>query len=135
MSKIIIPSEEQEEQEIQDKKFFDKYLDHSWVNQAWLGLGNTSHIKLDNPILHRTKEDIENPGLHLLRTMRKPSYLAFAAGKQDDIFSCNNWLNIISGLLSLRCHCVVIALSYNTTAKIRIIGVCLAQTRPVQSVS
>lgn len=76
---IIIPGEEQEQRELQDKKFFDQYLDHSWVNQAWLGLGNTSHIKLNNPILHRTKEDIENPGIHILRTMRKPSYLAFAA--------------------------------------------------------
>lgn len=80
--KIILPDDiedDNESQEIQDMAFFDKYIDHSWVHNAWLGLGNTSHLKLKNPILERTQEDIENPGLHLLRIMRQPSYLSFAA--------------------------------------------------------
>jgi hypothetical protein len=76
---LILPGDEVD-QELQDINFYNKYLeDNSWIDHAWLGLGNINHIKLNNPILKRTTEDIENPGLHLLRVMRNPSYLAFAA--------------------------------------------------------
>lgn len=53
--------------------------DNSWVDNAWLGLGDISELEIKNPILYRTAEDRENPGLHLLRVLRNPSYLAFAA--------------------------------------------------------
>lgn len=74
---IELYTSKEEDQEIADKLFFDKYIDHSWVDNAWMGLGNINNIKLNNPILHRTKEDIENPGLHLLKVMRNPDYLGF----------------------------------------------------------
>jgi hypothetical protein len=44
-------------------------------DDAWLGLGNLKDIKLEkNPLFGRTKEDIENPDLHLLRLLRNPKY-------------------------------------------------------------
>ena len=51
---------------------------HEWVNEAWLGLGNTKKIKTENP-LKRSDEDIENPGLIELRLMKDPHYFSFAA--------------------------------------------------------
>ena len=42
---------------------------------AWLGLGDLSKLILDkNPMIGRSKEDIENPDLHLLRMLRDPKY-------------------------------------------------------------
>ena len=42
---------------------------------AWLNLGDLSKITVDkNPMIGRTKEDIENPDLHLLRILRDPKY-------------------------------------------------------------
>lgn len=42
---------------------------------AWLGLGDVNKLILpDNPLFGRTKEDIENPDLHLLRILRDPKY-------------------------------------------------------------
>jgi hypothetical protein len=42
---------------------------------AWLGLGDLSKIDIQsNPMIGRTKEDIENPDLHLLRLLRNPKY-------------------------------------------------------------
>ena len=49
-----------------NKKIFD---------DAWLGLGDLSKIIVDhNPMIGRSKEDIENPDLHLLRILRNPIY-------------------------------------------------------------
>ena len=43
---------------------------------AWLNLGDISGLILpDNPMIHRSKRDIENPDLHLLRLLRNPKYL------------------------------------------------------------
>jgi hypothetical protein len=43
---------------------------------AWLNLGDLSGLILpDNPMIHRSKRDIENPDLHLLRLLRNPKYL------------------------------------------------------------
>ena len=49
-----------------DKKIFE---------DAWLGLGDLSKLSIDhNQMINRTKEDIENPDLHLLRLLRNPLY-------------------------------------------------------------
>lgn len=45
-------------------------------DDAWLGLGDTTSLSLiKNPMINRTKEDIENPDLHLLRILRDPYYI------------------------------------------------------------
>ena len=42
---------------------------------AWLGLGDLALLNIDiNPMIGRSKEDIENPDLHLLRLLRNPKY-------------------------------------------------------------
>lgn len=76
---IELYTSKEDDQVVADKLFFDKYLDHSWVDNAWMGLGNTKHIKVDNKLLRRTPEDIENPGLTMLKLMRDPEYLGFTA--------------------------------------------------------
>lgn len=49
-------------------------------DDAWLGLGDLKNIKLEkNPLFGRTKEDIENPDLHLLRLLRDPKYFGTTA--------------------------------------------------------
>jgi len=65
-----------------------KYKIHrpdSIVDDAWLGLGNLDGIEINNPLLGRTQDDLENIGLHELRVMRDPQYLAFAAKVLCDI--------------------------------------------------
>jgi hypothetical protein len=53
---------------IRNKKLFE---------DAWLGLGDLSKIEVTkNPMIGRTKDDIENPDLHLLRLLRNPKYFA-----------------------------------------------------------
>jgi hypothetical protein len=53
--------------ESKNKKTFD---------DAWLGLGDLSQLSLsDNPMIHRSKQDIENPDLHLMRLLRNPKYI------------------------------------------------------------
>jgi hypothetical protein len=43
---------------------------------AWLGLGNLDELVItDNPMIGRSKFDIEKPDLHLLRLLRDPKYL------------------------------------------------------------
>lgn len=45
-------------------------------DDAWLGLGDLSVLNVDhNIMIHRTKEDIENPDFHLMKIMRDPKYL------------------------------------------------------------
>lgn len=45
-------------------------------DDAWLGLGDLSKIVIaDNPMIHRSKEEIENPDLHLMRLLRDPQYI------------------------------------------------------------
>jgi hypothetical protein len=49
-------------------------------DDAWLGLGDLNNIHLEkNPLFGRTKEDIENPDLHLLRLLRNPKYFGTTA--------------------------------------------------------
>ncbi len=44
-------------------------------DNAWLGLGDLSKLDLDsNPMIRRTKEQIENPDVHLLKIIKQPEY-------------------------------------------------------------
>lgn len=48
---------------------------NNFYDNAWLGLGDLDKIILpDNPLFGRSKEDIENPDLHLLRLLMNPQY-------------------------------------------------------------
>lgn len=45
-------------------------------DDAWLGLGDLSVLSIpENPMIHRTEQEIENPDLHLVRLLRNPKYL------------------------------------------------------------
>jgi hypothetical protein len=47
-----------------------------YFDDAWLGLGNISALSIsDNPMIHRTETEIENPDLHLIRILRNPKYI------------------------------------------------------------
>jgi hypothetical protein len=55
-------------------------------DNAWLGLGDLSQIVIPtNHMIGRTKEDIENPDLHLLRLLRDPHYFGTTAKLLFDI--------------------------------------------------
>lgn len=46
-------------------------------DDAWLNLGNLSDIIIpDNPMIHRTEKEIENPDLHLIKILRNPKYIS-----------------------------------------------------------
>ena len=48
---------------------------NSIFENAWLNLGDLNEIILpDNPLFGRTKQDLENPDLHLLRLLANPHY-------------------------------------------------------------
>jgi len=50
-------------------------INTSQYDHSWLGLGDLSKIIIpNNPMIGRTKEDIENPDLHLLRLLKNPKY-------------------------------------------------------------
>jgi hypothetical protein len=45
-------------------------------DDAWLGLGDLSSLSIiDNPMIHRKEQDIENPDLHLIKLLRNPKYI------------------------------------------------------------
>ena len=48
------------------------------IENAWLGLGDISNLAVKNPLLHRSEEDLRNPGLHELRMMQNFDYVDFA---------------------------------------------------------
>ena len=56
-------------------------MTEQWIKEyqenRWLGLGDTSKIKVVNPFHTRTKHDIENPHIFLLDYMRKPENFGF----------------------------------------------------------
>jgi len=53
---------------------------------AWLGLGDLSQLVLpENKMIHRSKQDIENPDKHLMKIFRKTEYLASACKLLFDI--------------------------------------------------
>ena len=50
-------------------------LSKSYFDNAWLKLGDVDKLIItDNPLIHRSKQDIENPDLHLLRLLRDPKF-------------------------------------------------------------
>ena len=49
------------------------------LDNAWLGLGSTADIEVVNALQKRSREDIENPHIHLLRFIRKPENIFFTA--------------------------------------------------------
>jgi hypothetical protein len=51
-------------------------MNNTLFDNAWLGLGDLSKIDiLHNPMIHRHKQDIENPDLHLVRLLKNPKYI------------------------------------------------------------
>lgn len=45
-------------------------------DNAWLGLGDINALSMtDNPMIHRSKTDIERPDIHLMRLLRDPKYI------------------------------------------------------------
>ena len=44
-------------------------------DNAWLGLGDLSNLDIENPMIHRSKEDIETPDIHLMKIMRDTNYI------------------------------------------------------------
>lgn len=49
--------------------------DANKFDDAWLGLGDLSLLKIDdNPMIHRKKSEIENPDLHLMKLLKNPKY-------------------------------------------------------------
>ena len=55
-------------------------------DDAWLGLGELQDFQIGhNPLFGRTKEDLENPDLHLLRFLRNPRYFGTTAKLLFDI--------------------------------------------------
>jgi hypothetical protein len=49
------------------KKIFDN---------AWLGLGDLTALSIpNNPMIHRSEKEIENPDLHLIKMLRDPKYV------------------------------------------------------------
>lgn len=53
----------------QENKIFD---------DAWLNLGDLSKIVIpSNPMIHRSREDIENPDLHLMRLLKNPDNVGY----------------------------------------------------------
>lgn len=52
---------------------------NSIIDDYWLGLGDLHNKEIINPLLGRTKEEKDKPGMLELRLMRDPHYLWFAA--------------------------------------------------------
>ena len=51
--------------------------DKELLDNAWLNIGNTSEINVENIFHKRSRDDIENPHVYLLRLMRKPENIWF----------------------------------------------------------
>jgi hypothetical protein len=63
--------------QISNKHLFD---------DAWLGLGDLSKIIIpDNHMIRRSKKDIENPDLHLIKLMKDPKYFGMTVKLLFDI--------------------------------------------------
>ncbi len=51
-------------------------VDNKSFDDAWLGLGDLQSLSIpQNPLIHRTENEIENPDLHLIRLLRNPEYI------------------------------------------------------------
>lgn len=51
---------------------------NSLVSDAWLNLGDLHNIEVENPLLGRTTDEIDNPGKREISLMRNRAYLSFA---------------------------------------------------------
>lgn len=58
---------------------------NSFINDAWLNLGDLNGIEIENQLIGRSREDMEQSGLLEIRIMRNPEYLAFATKVLLDI--------------------------------------------------
>jgi len=54
-------------------------------DNAWLGLGDLSSLDIKNPMIHRSKYDIEHPDTHLMKLMRDTSYIGSTVKMLFDI--------------------------------------------------
>ena len=54
-------------------------------DNAWLGLGDLSSLEVKNPMIHRSKQDIEIPDLHLMKLMRDTDYIGATVKMLFDI--------------------------------------------------
>ena len=57
----------------------------SILSDAWLRIGDAHGIDVENQLIGREKEDIENPGKLEVSLMRNADYLGFAAKTLCDI--------------------------------------------------
>ena len=55
-----------------------RHQDISWIENAWLGLGDYTKLEYENPLANRTEAEKDMPGLREVRLMRNKDYLAFA---------------------------------------------------------
>ena len=78
MAKVKEPVKHGRPKKVVHNEKVARFTKHSCFDEAWLGLGDTSNWEINNPLIGRTVADIDNPGLHELRVMRNPDYLAFA---------------------------------------------------------
>ena len=44
-------------------------------DNSWLGLGDLNSLEIKNPMIHRSKYDIENPDAHLMKLMKNTDYI------------------------------------------------------------
>lgn len=47
------------------------------LEYAWLNLSDLDKVKIENPFKHRTRFELDNPHIHLLKIIRKPEYFPF----------------------------------------------------------
>ena len=57
------------------------YRNNNYANDAWLGLGDLEKYKFprENPLIHRTSFDIDNPGFQEAKLMMNIDYVYYAA--------------------------------------------------------
>ena len=58
---------------------------NSVIEDAWLGLGDLNGIEIENPLVHRSKFNLDNPGYLETYLMQQPHFLSFAAKTLLDI--------------------------------------------------
>lgn len=70
------------------KLIFPKGVSPQWyqeyIDNHWMGLGDTSKLEVVNPFSLRTKDDVKNPHMFVLDLMRRPEYF---------FFTCKHLLN------------------------------------------
>ena len=67
--------EQTEQQSILNREYYENQL--RIAEEAWLGLGDTSQIEINNPLLGRTEDEINNPDKFLIKIIKNPDYFGF----------------------------------------------------------